>query len=188
MPHCTLHPPLFVIQVITAVDPRYFRPTEVETLLGDPSDAEQRLGWKPKTTFKVCTGLPCTRVSAVWLCAELDLSPSCHVLLCVWPMCGALAGEYGDVFLADALCACSRCAPLGSREQGAVAHVLNLAVAPLPRTPFHIQPYTRVQRAAISCLSSAVRAPQLTTPRPLCPAVPHGQSRTTKASPYSSSG
>ncbi|PSC70528.1 GDP-mannose 4,6-dehydratase [Micractinium conductrix] len=35
-----------------AVDPRYFRPTEVETLLGDPSDAHERLGWKPTTTFE----------------------------------------------------------------------------------------------------------------------------------------
>ena len=37
--------------VIVRVDARYFRPTEVETLLGDPSDAETRLGWKPKTSF-----------------------------------------------------------------------------------------------------------------------------------------
>lgn len=39
-------------KVIVAVDPRYFRPTEVDTLLGDPSDAEKRLGWKPKITFQ----------------------------------------------------------------------------------------------------------------------------------------
>ena len=36
---------------IVAVDPRYFRPTEVETLLGDPSKAHQKLGWKPKISF-----------------------------------------------------------------------------------------------------------------------------------------
>ncbi|MDK9726399.1 MAG: GDP-mannose 4,6-dehydratase [Sterolibacteriaceae bacterium MAG5] len=36
---------------IVAVDPRYFRPTEVETLLGDPSKAKQKLGWTPRTTF-----------------------------------------------------------------------------------------------------------------------------------------
>jgi len=36
---------------IVAVDPRYFRPTEVETLLGDPSKAKNKLGWVPKTTF-----------------------------------------------------------------------------------------------------------------------------------------
>jgi GDPmannose 4,6-dehydratase len=37
---------------IIAVDPRYFRPTEVDTLLGDPSKAKARLGWSPKVTFK----------------------------------------------------------------------------------------------------------------------------------------
>jgi GDPmannose 4,6-dehydratase len=36
---------------IVAVDPRYFRPTEVETLLGDPTRAREKLGWTPKTTF-----------------------------------------------------------------------------------------------------------------------------------------
>jgi GDPmannose 4,6-dehydratase len=36
---------------IVAVDPRYFRPTEVETLLGDPTKAKDKLGWTPKTTF-----------------------------------------------------------------------------------------------------------------------------------------
>ncbi|UIN21957.1 GDP-mannose 4,6-dehydratase [Herbaspirillum frisingense] len=38
-------------QPIVAVDPRYFRPTEVETLLGDPSKAKIKLGWTPSTTF-----------------------------------------------------------------------------------------------------------------------------------------
>jgi GDPmannose 4,6-dehydratase len=37
--------------VIVQVDPRYFRPTEVETLLGDPSKAKAKLGWTPKVTF-----------------------------------------------------------------------------------------------------------------------------------------
>ena len=37
---------------IVAVDPRYFRPTEVETLLGDPTKAREQLGWEPKTTFE----------------------------------------------------------------------------------------------------------------------------------------
>ncbi len=36
---------------IVAVDPRYFRPAEVETLLGDPSKAKEKLGWYPKTSF-----------------------------------------------------------------------------------------------------------------------------------------
>ena len=37
---------------IVEVDPRYFRPTEVETLLGDPGKAKRELGWVPKITFK----------------------------------------------------------------------------------------------------------------------------------------
>ena len=36
---------------VVAVDPKYFRPTEVETLLGDASKARAKLGWSPKTTF-----------------------------------------------------------------------------------------------------------------------------------------
>lgn len=36
---------------IVSVDPRYFRPTEVETLLGDATKAKEKLGWQPKTTF-----------------------------------------------------------------------------------------------------------------------------------------
>ncbi|MBV2180186.1 MAG: GDP-mannose 4,6-dehydratase [Castellaniella sp.] len=38
-------------RVIVSVDPRYFRPTEVETLLGDASKARQKLGWVPRTSF-----------------------------------------------------------------------------------------------------------------------------------------
>jgi GDPmannose 4,6-dehydratase len=38
-------------QTIIKVDPRYFRPTEVETLLGDPSKARERLGWQPRISF-----------------------------------------------------------------------------------------------------------------------------------------
>jgi len=36
---------------VVAVDPRYFRPTEVETLLGDPTKAKEKLGWVPETSF-----------------------------------------------------------------------------------------------------------------------------------------
>jgi GDPmannose 4,6-dehydratase len=39
-------------QIIVAVDPSYFRPTEVQDLLGDASKARQKLGWKPRTTFQ----------------------------------------------------------------------------------------------------------------------------------------
>jgi GDPmannose 4,6-dehydratase len=41
---------LRVGQTIVRVDPRYFRPTEVETLLGDPTKAKQKLGWVPEFT------------------------------------------------------------------------------------------------------------------------------------------
>ncbi len=37
---------------VVRIDPRYFRPTEVETLLGDPSKAREKLGWVPKVTFQ----------------------------------------------------------------------------------------------------------------------------------------
>ena len=39
-------------QVIIRVDPRYYRPTEVENLLGDSTKAREKLGWIPKTTFE----------------------------------------------------------------------------------------------------------------------------------------
>ncbi len=38
--------------IVVRVDPRYFRPTEVETLLGDPSKAKQKLGWSPTTSLQ----------------------------------------------------------------------------------------------------------------------------------------
>jgi len=38
-------------QTVVQVDPRYFRPTEVETLLGDPTKAKEKLGWVPKITL-----------------------------------------------------------------------------------------------------------------------------------------
>jgi GDPmannose 4,6-dehydratase len=44
--------PSKVTRPIVAVDSRYFRPTEVETLLGDPTKAREKLGWTPKTTFE----------------------------------------------------------------------------------------------------------------------------------------
>src|SRR5688572_19705860 len=37
---------------IVAIDPRYFRPAEVESLLGDASKARRKLGWKPRTSFR----------------------------------------------------------------------------------------------------------------------------------------
>ena len=38
--------------MIVRVDPRYYRPAEVETLLGDPSYAAERLGWRPEITLE----------------------------------------------------------------------------------------------------------------------------------------
>jgi GDPmannose 4,6-dehydratase len=39
-------------KVVVGIDPRYFRPTEVDILIGDPAKAKEKLGWAPKTTFK----------------------------------------------------------------------------------------------------------------------------------------
>jgi len=39
-------------EVVVRIDPRYFRPAEVETLLGDPSKAHEKLGWTPTTTLE----------------------------------------------------------------------------------------------------------------------------------------
>jgi GDPmannose 4,6-dehydratase len=49
MPHCPTD------KLIVKIDPRYFRPTEVESLLGDPSKAKAKLGWVPEiTTQEMC--------------------------------------------------------------------------------------------------------------------------------------
>ena len=39
-------------KIVVRIDPRYFRPTEVDTLLGDPSKARAKLGWQPETSFQ----------------------------------------------------------------------------------------------------------------------------------------
>ena len=44
-------PAVKVGDVIVKIDPRYFRPAEVETLLGDPTKAKEKLGWVPKITL-----------------------------------------------------------------------------------------------------------------------------------------
>ncbi|MFI3156947.1 MAG: GDP-mannose 4,6-dehydratase [Methylococcaceae bacterium] len=64
-------PALKVGDVVVRVDPRYFRPTEVETLLGDPSKAKEKLGWMPEITVQQ-------------MCAEMvatDLSEACRIAL-----------------------------------------------------------------------------------------------------------
>jgi GDPmannose 4,6-dehydratase len=45
-------PALKVGDVIVRVDPRFFRPAEVETLLGDPTKAKEKLGWVPQITVE----------------------------------------------------------------------------------------------------------------------------------------
>jgi len=39
-------------QEVVCIDPKYFRPTEVELLIGDPTKAQEKLGWKPKYTLQ----------------------------------------------------------------------------------------------------------------------------------------
>ena len=39
-------------KILVEVDPRYYRPTEVELLIGNSSKAKEKLGWVPKVTFK----------------------------------------------------------------------------------------------------------------------------------------
>ena len=39
-------------EVVVRIDPRYFRPAEVETLLGDPTRAREKLGWTPSTSLE----------------------------------------------------------------------------------------------------------------------------------------
>jgi GDPmannose 4,6-dehydratase len=58
--------------VIVKVDPRYFRPTEVETLLGDPSKAKAKLGWTPEITVE--------EMCAEMIANDLDIAKR-HALL-----------------------------------------------------------------------------------------------------------
>jgi GDPmannose 4,6-dehydratase len=58
-------PAIQVGQVIVRIDPRYFRPTEVETLLGDPSKAKAKLGWTPEITVQqMCSEMVATDLQA----------------------------------------------------------------------------------------------------------------------------
>lgn len=57
--------------VIVRVDPRYFRPTEVETLLCDPGKAKSKLGWSPVITFKELVG---EMVRADFALAQKDIA------------------------------------------------------------------------------------------------------------------
>jgi GDPmannose 4,6-dehydratase len=58
-------PALQVGQAIVKIDPRYFRPTEVETLLGDPTKAKTKLGWTPEITVQqMCAEMVATDLQA----------------------------------------------------------------------------------------------------------------------------
>ena len=39
-------------EILIEIDPRYYRPTEVELLIGDPTKAKEKLGWKPRMSFE----------------------------------------------------------------------------------------------------------------------------------------
>ncbi len=59
--------------VIVRVDPRYFRPAEVETLLGDPTKARERLGWTPQITLEeMCAEMVTEDLSLAKRCALLQ--------------------------------------------------------------------------------------------------------------------
>ena len=53
-------------ETIVAIDPRFYRPTEVEQLLGNPAKAKEKLGWEPKVKFaelvKIMTVADCEAV------------------------------------------------------------------------------------------------------------------------------
>lgn len=65
-------PAVKVGDVIVKVDPRYFRPAEVETLLGDPAKAKEKLGWVPEITVN--------EMCAEMVASDLDNAKQ-HVLL-----------------------------------------------------------------------------------------------------------
>ncbi len=65
-------PGLKVGDTVVKIDPRYFRPTEVETLLGDPSKAKSKLGWTPEITVQ--------QMCAEMVAADLDEAKK-HALL-----------------------------------------------------------------------------------------------------------
>jgi GDPmannose 4,6-dehydratase len=60
---------------VVAVDQRYFRPAEVDSLLGDPSRAIRMLGWRPKHTFEQMVA---EMVDADWKKAERDALSLTH--------------------------------------------------------------------------------------------------------------
>ena len=60
-------------KVLIEVDPRYFRPTEVELLVGDPSKAKDKLGWIPKVNFQ----------ELIKMMVSADLKEAEHEVFCL---------------------------------------------------------------------------------------------------------
>ena len=77
-------PGVKVGDVVMRIDPRYFRPAEVDTLLGDPSKAKQKLGWEPLVTAReicaemVAEDLKIARRHALLRANKLDTSMPSH--------------------------------------------------------------------------------------------------------------
>jgi GDPmannose 4,6-dehydratase len=65
-------------KVCVEIDPRYFRPTEVELLCGNAAKARKKLGWKPKTSFETLVKI---MVNADFKKAELELANKKSLLL-----------------------------------------------------------------------------------------------------------
>jgi len=71
-------------EVVVSVDPRYFRPTEVETLLGDPGKSNRELGWVPEISFEtmvhemVVNDLNETAREVIWERNDLSVPSSCE--------------------------------------------------------------------------------------------------------------
>ena len=68
---------LFEGQVLVEVDPKYFRPAEVEQLLGNPAKAKEKLGWNPrKTSFndlvRIMVEHDMKKVKRMFIKAQLD--------------------------------------------------------------------------------------------------------------------
>jgi GDPmannose 4,6-dehydratase len=77
-------PAIHAGDVIMRVDPRYFRPSEVETLLGDPGKAKQKLGWEPTMTAR--------QICGEMVAADLEAARR-HALLRAHGMAVPLGGE-----------------------------------------------------------------------------------------------
>jgi GDP-D-mannose dehydratase len=69
---------------IVAVDPRCFRPTEVETLLGDPTKAREKLGWVPDVNFADVVREMIWAISVPRVGATMPRRPAPELLLPRW--------------------------------------------------------------------------------------------------------